>query len=911
MRRLLLKLTLLSALVLCHSEVYGQISTNPYKFLGNITTYSSMDTDGYKFSELWNQVTPENETKWSSVEGTRGTFSWWSADNSYKYAKEHGFPFKFHCLAWGSQYPDWLASLTPQERYKEIVKWMDAAKKQYPDLKLIDVVNEALSGHQQGTYLFEEALGGAGLSGYDWIVKAFELAYERWPDAILIYNDFNTFQYDTDRYIQLVQALIDAGAPIDAYGCQSHDLNNMSGSEFKAVMTKIQNALKLPMYITEYDINQESDAVQKTRFQEQIPVMWEADYCAGVTAWGYIQGKTWEDYSGISYGKGNERPAMKWLREYMKTEKAKTVGFRKNFPLSNGWTKEASVYVKPSTLKPNSGDSVGVTVRVRMKSKKVDHVVLYADNDSSVLYEAPFEFSFKAGEIGHKTTLKAIVYTTDGNAYTRYSHFTVCRPRAPYKGTPIELPGKIQFENFDTGSDGIAFHDSDNKDEGNVGYRKDNEGVDIVTGNGGYAIGYTNAGEWLEYTVNVTKAGLYEYDAVVSSGTDNSSFAIGIVTDGEVKTLATVNVPKTADNDWSKYTHVKGRFSANIDAGQQVIRVSVTGSSCNLDGMTLTYIPVNPDLKVSVKAEPSSLLEGDTCVLTATVTKPEGVDVKSVKFYVDGKQMSTATSEPYQYKYVAKYGSHTVKVIATDTNDCESEYASTTVTVNRNRRPYKNINLPGILQAEDFDVWGEGQSFHDSDSKDEGNVGYRKDNEGVDIITGNGGYAIGYTSTGEWLEYTVNVTEGGRYSYEAVVSSGTTGSKFSVMLKKSGGYIKLFDVQVPQTAENSWDTYRTVKGNIGSTIPEGTQRIRIRIQEGSCNIDRIRFICTTTGLEETLVAETVTYEVFSLTGVRLGTVGAESDESLCEKVFELTGKQGVYVARNTATGKSVRVLSAE
>ena len=120
----------------------AQLSTNPNKFLGNITTgNNNMDFNGFKFSDYWNQVTPENATKWGSVEGTRGQYNWGGADNAFNYAKNHNFPFKFHCFVWGSQYPGWIKDLSPSERYKAIEEWMDAAKKHYPDLQLIDVVN--------------------------------------------------------------------------------------------------------------------------------------------------------------------------------------------------------------------------------------------------------------------------------------------------------------------------------------------------------------------------------------------------------------------------------------------------------------------------------------------------------------------------------------------------------------------------------------------------------------------------------------------------------------------------------------------------------------------------------------------------------------------------------------------------
>ena len=281
-------IAIVTCCLLAPKGMQAQLSTNPDKFLGNITTDwpGSMNYDGFIYSDYWNQVTPENGTKWSTVEGNRNSYYWGGADPAFNYAKQKGFPFKFHCLIWGSQYPEWLKNLSAADKYKAVVKWMDTVKKKYPNLELIDVVNEAVEGHQPDTYVMREALGGNGKTGYDWIIKAFEMAHERWPHAILIYNDFNTFRHNTDQFIELVRTLRDAGAPIDAYGCQSHDLGGMNQADFRTVMTKIQNALKMPMYITEYDIGDTNDGNQNWNYQQHFPVMWEADYCAGVTLWG-------------------------------------------------------------------------------------------------------------------------------------------------------------------------------------------------------------------------------------------------------------------------------------------------------------------------------------------------------------------------------------------------------------------------------------------------------------------------------------------------------------------------------------------------------------------------------------------------------------------------------------------------
>ena len=893
----------------CLTDALAQISTNPNKFLGNITTTYQMDTDGYIYADLWNQVTPENETKWASVEGNRGSFNWGGADNAYNYAKNHGLAFKFHCFAWGSQYPSWIESLSAKERYKAIVEWMDAAKAHYPDLQLIDVVNEAIPGHQQGTHFFEEALGGAGTSGYDWIVKAFELAYERWPNAILIYNDFNTFQWNTDEYIRLVQALIDAGAPIDAYGCQSHDLGDMSGANLKTVMTKIQNALKIPMYISEYDIDKQKDSDQELRYKEQIPLMWEADYCAGVTIWGFIQGKTWEDYSGISYGKGNERPAMKWLREYMKSDKAKNAGFRANFPFTNGWTKEASVYVKPTTTKASKGDPIQVEVRASMRTKTIDHVELYAG--TKLMFsktEGPFVADYLPEKEG-TVEFKAIVYTTDGCEYTRSSHVTTYPPRKPYMDKVADIPGTLQLENFDTGADGISFHDTDDRDEGGTGYRKDKSGVDIVTGNKGYAIGYTSSGEWLEYTVDVKESGTYLFTAYASSGADGSGFSIGIWQNGELTDLASVAVPKTGDGNWDKYVAIDGRCAVDLEAGRNIVRVTVTGSSCNMDRIEFIKLERTDKVKLNVEAEPEIVIAGDPVAITVTADitpdtlengKRESVTVKRVDLYINDKLVASGTGVPFRYLFeeTNTAGTYRISTMAVDSKRRESYYYYGEFQAQKARRAYDGpISIPGSLQFEDFDVQGEGLTFHDSDAVDEGGYAYRKDNEGVDIISSGKNFLVASTAEGEWMEYTVNVKSDGYYKFDAKVGSDVEGSAFSISLNEDGTLIPLAEVTVPLTEGTT-----KISGGLSEPLTAGQHFLRVTILKGGCTLDMLKFSADT-GVEKT--EDDKVYAVYSVSGICLGQIEC-SDENIDEAVVRLTGNTGMFLLKDIASGNAER-----
>ncbi len=860
MRKFLLLLTL--GIGWCNAS--AQLSTNPDKFLGNITTSYQVDYGSEKFYTLWNQITPENESKWSSIEGSRrGSFNWGS-DAAYNYAKLHNFPFKFHCLIWGAQYPSWLNSLSTSEQYKAIVEWMDAIKKHYPDLPMIDVVNEAVPGHQPAPY--KEALGGDGKTGYDWIIKAFEMAHERWPDAILIYNDYNTFQWQRTQFIDLVRTLRDAGAPIDAYGCQSHDLTDMNVNDFKAAMNEIQTALRMPMYSTEYDIGTADDNKQKQRYMEQIPYMWEADYCAGITLWGYIYGHTWvtDGNSGIIRD-GKDRPAMEWLRGYMKSEAARTA--KSPFP---GMVKEASVYVKPASLNATMNEPMSIEVRARLKTKQIERVELYAKNKLvSTMTQSPYTTEYAPTASG-RTELKAVVVATDGTKYERLSGITAWPARAPFR-TTASLPGTLQVENFDIGAEGEAFHDSDSRNEGNTSYRTNGGGVDVIGLSSGYGIGYTSTGEWLEYTVNVKEEGYYDFDAYIATINSGSAFSLALNTDKGLQTL-TERMGVAPTGNWSTYKANHGRLMLPLQAGQQVIRLKIDEGGFDIDRIVFKRVDLNNDIAINVTAADNPASAGTTTTLSATVTAAD--EIKNVKFYVDNILLKTITTAPYEasYKPTAK-GEYVIKAIATDAEGRESKVARYVLKVNPKRTAYKGvITVPGTIEAENFDRGEEGFTFHDSDSKDEGNAGYRTDNEGVDIIKGSTGYGIGYTATGEWLEYSIDVKEPGKYAFEATVSSGVSGSSFSIGLVQDGKVTSIGRVNVPQTGNSNWDTYRTVKGSLSKYLEVGPQVLRFSITGASCNIDKVVLTCTLNTDVPSITAEPkpTSDERYNLAGQRVG-----------------------------------------
>jgi endo-1,4-beta-xylanase len=282
------------------------------KFAGNITTSGQVRSD---FAMYWDQITPENEGKWGSVEATHNQMNWAGLDRVHDYAKSHGIAFKQHNFVWGSQQPAWLSGMTAAEQKGEVEEWIRLFCERYPDVALIDVVNEP-PPHTMPSYA--DALGGAGSSGYDWIVQAFRWAHQYCPNAILILNDYNTIEYanDNTHFIDIVTRIKQAGAPIDAIGAQAHDAYKLSNTVVQGFLDKLAGT-GLPIYITEYDINLASDTDQQQVMQTQFPLFWNDAHIAGVTLWGYVVGATWKTDTGLVTSAGMQRPAMAWLMKFL------------------------------------------------------------------------------------------------------------------------------------------------------------------------------------------------------------------------------------------------------------------------------------------------------------------------------------------------------------------------------------------------------------------------------------------------------------------------------------------------------------------------------------------------------------------------------------------------------------------
>ena len=210
---------------------------------------------------------------------------------------------------------------------------------------------------------------------------------------------------------------------------------------------------------------------------------------------------------------------------------------------------------------------------------------------------------------------------------------------------------------------------------------------------------------------------------------------------------------------------------------------------------------------------------------------------------------------------------------------------------------YKEQTIPGIIQLEDYDLGGQSVSFYDTDFINEGDS-YRED--GVDIVTlgeegAPEGYAIGYTATGEWVEYTVHVKESSTYKFRAKVSSGLDIAGFRLFID---GTAVSDTIKIPQG--DDWNTYCTIDGET-SLIEAGEHVLRVLMTGSYGNIDWIEFAdpkgdysSVSTLLTDNFCQQLPVYDISGILIAQVKFSGDYSSETI-SRIFENVNiRQGLY-----------------
>jgi hypothetical protein len=160
------------------------------------------------------------------------------------------------------------------------------------------------------------------------------------------------------------------------------------------------------------------------------------------------------------------------------------------------------------------------------------------------------------------------------------------------------------------------------------------------------------------------------------------------------------------------------------------------------------------------------------------------------------------------------------------------------------RTPYHGSPalVPGIVEAEDFDIGKNGFTYYDMD--DLNLAGAYRPNEGVDIYDRNGkGYHVGNALPGEWMEYSLQVAAESRYKIEFFLASLQGNGTFQVKI----GDVVSDTLKAPVT----YSSLTTKSVSTVLNLKSGPQIMRFSILGyPSFNIDYFRFTDLQTGISD-------------------------------------------------------------
>lgn len=211
----------------------------------------------------------------------------------------------------------------------------------------------------------------------------------------------------------------------------------------------------------------------------------------------------------------------------------------------------------------------------------------------------------------------------------------------------------------------------------------------------------------------------------------------------------------------------------------------------------------------------------------------------SAEFFLDGESIGTTNAAPFSISVTnLEPGTYSFSAKVKDQSGNVYETNSCPLVVRIAQAPFNGVpfDIPGKVEAEEFDFGGEGYAYHDNDEQ---NRNGDTRNEGVDMNA----TAIGYCEKGEWLEYTVNIKEADTYVVKAYVAGDNGTGAFQLYLDDN----KIGSEFVSNNT-GSFSAFEPVTQKI-EIKDLGKHILKLEITSSWLDIDYIEFVSSSTGVD--------------------------------------------------------------
>ncbi|MBC7486888.1 MAG: PQQ-dependent sugar dehydrogenase [Cytophagaceae bacterium] len=299
---------------------------------------------------------------------------------------------------------------------------------------------------------------------------------------------------------------------------------------------------------------------------------------------------------------------------------------------------------------------------------------------------APYNYSW--------TNIPAGTYSLTAKAYDNLNALTTSSAITfivtPTTGTPTKtLPGKIEAEDYDEGGEGVGYHDLSAGNSGNKYRPTDNVDIEDCS-EGTFNIGWTNAGEWLQYTASVTQAGTYTLALRAAAQADGKALHVEI---NGVNITGAIAVPNSGGyQNWQTITI--GNIA--LTTGTKVIRLVFDANDINLNYFSFTATGSTNALPVVSLTSP---LSGDVfnapAAVTLSATATDDGTISKVEFYNGAVKLGEDLTTPYSYSWTnVTAGSYAITAKAYDNLNASASSTVTNITVNTPAGSNLALNKP-------------------------------------------------------------------------------------------------------------------------------------------------------------------------------------------------------------------------
>ena len=271
----------------------------------------------------YTSLTAENAFKQPAINPAEGVWNFGEADIIANFCRENGLKLRGHCLVWGGL-GSWMSRdsegnlVSKDVYYQRLRDYITVMMTRYGDIVHVwDVVNEPFGYDRKDGAFKDNDL--YQICGEEYITKAFEIAHEVDPSAVLVLNETKVVNNDTKQkyLLRYVEKWIGEGVPINAIGVQGHwdtfELNE-SPKRLQKIIDKLY-ALGVDIQITEVDIGisankndifesvpKNTELLQSKKYSQMFEVLRKnADKISSVTFWGVNDNRTFKTDDGQTY----------------------------------------------------------------------------------------------------------------------------------------------------------------------------------------------------------------------------------------------------------------------------------------------------------------------------------------------------------------------------------------------------------------------------------------------------------------------------------------------------------------------------------------------------------------------------------------------------------------------------------